>query len=1464
MACSLSRLLKVKSARHESVERLLHHLLSPQGYDVDLVGGSLGQIGGIRDFAIDATVRPLTDGETRYEFPKNVKPPTVSDESARDGTGRLRVQASPPADLRWSSVCFNLGASARILLAPAGHGKTYLSRLAAVHGCAESLEVLEREGLDAHDIKLPVWISAHDLANVGNGGFTDRVFAAWAAGIPGHIFDSRARRWTKEMFDQGLVRLYVDSIDEIGGEKLRSAFGEALKSLHSWSGTVWFTSRPAEGIVSEISILQHATGFKLLPLDEPQQITLASKLLGDEETAERLVAETRSNQSRELLRKCAEIPLLLRFMCRLQNETGNLAATTPAALFKAILDFVMSGRWRGVNIAWATLLRRNVTSRDAQEEAFGLLASVAGRLFLNGPTRPDGRDGYRSIFTNEEWQAAWTQASKSSEGNLRRCGVLEPAGGGAYRFPHRQFHEFLVGVHLASRRLEEPADLRQALREHLGFEDHVKLAISPKWRWHLDFFAELGGADLLVSLMDDVIGEEGDDLFRHCLLAQVQWAALGRADVPEVIRRRLAEEVVAAGFGRGSTQPKDSVTMLNSLELKAPTLSELTDEIYSSLRGDPIMCEQAVDSLVQTWNHEIRKRWKDAPLYSYGLGLIRTERAGEMIEDFMRRDEIRNYPKLLLGCYFDLAKCTASNLDFWEAELLRNRPKISSEHENYAYRYEAIIKRGSALSRNSGSLQRAFQSAWKPDPGQAVDLLFQTDLRDEALQIAIEFWTQWYRTQPEDFDPFGYIRGAVSKIGVFLLTRGGAKGRDHLKNHPPPVGGAVWISLLKELNETAHPFGREIVNEIFRSSWRDWEATGVSGPMSWAVGCASAYRMTEWTQEVVGCMELCLAQDIGSVSSDDDAGTVLLYGIDFLRETQGVAGIDVLKRLIESPPDIKLIAGHGPSTLRVAAIEALFSISFEHAMDFARSLFRDWTEGGELKLVPKFGFKAGSWMHKSYFYGGERREDALLSVVFARAFHQAGEFLRIAESSRSRTLESIPMLQRWEFRRQEYYNPKNARLLPCHRIHEFRLLATGSVAKDWYSGHSNLTYRKWSDDYDILARGLQGKEAKKIFDLLFAITPKQLGVGFVDCWSKSALLDLLQISERERLKAPGVPLRKSTRDFPEATGRSLPGTSDGLGALEVGVLIGVCVKFVQSILNRAIVTEGEATFSLDVAFLVLVQSFGLVWEQLKSDMMWEAGALFGLVVVAFWLFERWRFVCGLYARPRTEAADDGQGSPGRWIVATLLSWIPVGAGLAQWSVEISNSYLFTTLALTGLGILLFADLKLLALATLPVDRRRPWNTFLLITATLIGVATVGFCFPEWLELFRPQNPSMHFPAGHWPAVAACWFGLLLSGYSVASLIEIENDASPGFDEDSFPSVSAVADGLLSRLGMTERTPPPDESITFTFHYATIWFCSVIVSLPVYFLLAMRAWLLQSELLANLRDWWRPRRERGLS
>jgi hypothetical protein len=842
MATSLSNLLQVQSRLHEAVKTLL--VRARLAYDTDPIAGVAGG-GSILDFFVDLNV---VEGD--YDALGNGTGEAVTARMVRfagDKTGAPTKSQSdscvgpiPSRGMPWSKVSLAKSQKPSILLAEAGSGKTYVSRWAAIQRCESALRVFRSQGPDAVALRLPVWIRAADLAKMDlrDRTFVDRIICSWLNPLVKNepSLCTLVEPWLRGMLDQRRLDLFIDSLDEVPVD-LHANFRTALEDLEYRSDRIWLTSRAGAELLATTQALAQARRHSLQSLDSSRQEDFAAGLLGDEK-AERLTARFGNGGDLEGLSECAEVPLLLRFICDLDLAEDLDRCGTPARLVEAMLRRQFDVLWRGPSgKRWSDVLPDGSGKESWEIDVeISIIAEVAGRLFLRDP----GRNEFEQT---SEWVPAWQESIRGTSVYADKMKRIGEDGGsfasmlvekgvmilseGTMRFPHKMILEFLAARFLSG---QDDTFVADKVSPQFGFVDGEKLACIGTWCHVLDFVSEMGKGQLLIKLMDDALAREGDDLFRAGLLHQVRWASLsvvGGRPAPPHLREKLAKVVVAAGFGRGRTKMDR-----NGGHLRKPIFADLTEEFFRYLRRDEKMSTTAVRELEQRWKVESNFPWSQVE-YSYGLGLIGSQEAGVAIDRVMHRlwqcgvagwscwDEREDAPRQrrlftneflygedpVIDLLFDLARCKNAPLEKWIARLgLPTRFPESPED---------WVEEGYHLHRSVIALRARILAGLAPQSIRAVPWIARLDFRRLAANhfrayepFFTEFSRLWQASTPGEHR---------STAGLFLAFHGGRKGRLEVERHLPKLidSPGAWLSLADELTMEIHPVGKELAEQAF-------------------------------------------------------------------------------------------------------------------------------------------------------------------------------------------------------------------------------------------------------------------------------------------------------------------------------------------------------------------------------------------------------------------------------------------------------------------------------------------------------------------------------------------------------------------------------------------------------------------------------------------------------------------------
>jgi hypothetical protein len=1317
---SLSRLLSVKSATHEAVEGLFE--LLQEVYDIDLLGGALGQNGGIRSLAVDASVRAVELAPyLTIQSGKELQPEREFDWTQRkrgDGSagrpsGRSGIDteerpwiASPVPGTAWSIECRPSGTPPRVLIADAGHGKSYLTRFAALEHCAKMADLLAREGVDHPSLDLPVWITAGDLAEHGRGAsFGARVFAAWREGPVKGGLSRRMLGWAEGRIAAGRARVFIDSLDEVGVGSYR-AFRSAVSGMGEWGARVWFTSRPGAELLLNTPDLQAAARFELLPLDESQQGELVSKALGDDAAADQLIASMRTGQPLKQLRGSAQVPLLLRFICAELQSRSHLYSMTPADLYGRFIELKMAGK----DLFWEKAVGSTNDRKLARKEGLALLARVAGRLYL---ADPGGNE-----FTHNDWQRAWQSAMAESDANRRRftgrdaltfldlflrAGVIVEGSPHLYRFPHRQILEYLFAAYLTGRREDSPVAVKSILRPALGFGDEVKLACSTDWRPALDLFAQLRGGDLLVELMDQVVVEEPDDLFRHCLLHQVRWASMGGSGVSERTRRRLAADVVNAGFGRGERN-MESPRSYDYLDPKPPPLHELSEEFYRYLKADPVMRDEAVAAI---------ERQGKSFSYSYGLGLLGTREAAKFLHERMQEagpifDTLANA--------FDLARCEDPPDLNWIDLVLQDHEDWQKlfgwTGDGFLEKKEMLRVKFGLIVGESGSVARwiALHKSFYNDHSFLRGISeAHASLDSEVFTSASNAWIDW----SESRNPMVYM-GAGS-LGRVLLTRCGRQGRCFLEKHLPKFDSEPPIhGIFTELVEARHPLGKRMMEDLFA---RD-RAAGTVPETAMIIRAARVYRLSHLREWVLDSMSSAGPRSGHfELFTSDYLSKTLTEGLLFIRDLPDPNDRALVESYIFNPPPVTPETIQWP--IQICAIDAMLAMDRSYGIECASKLLEAWQEEPVSQSsftyengyydFPKWRVVDGAeWVHRRR--SNARREDVLLGLVVERTGIDAMPLIEAAEAWKRLARKKDAFGLGWVARRLFRIPPlADHDQTPFPSLSTIRLHLEREVDPFWSIGST-----KHPSAYDRLAVEVGGSVA---FASLAKATDDQL--HFTE---RQELL--WKMSSRLRLKAkahdpdaPTEPPPKSIVPLYQIAGVPI--------ALAIGLLLW------GELVNLAGVRLNWPHVSLDGALEIAIRNVFSQPDLIKQgdtyplpSIDWSNFVHFlvylGIVVAA-------RFVGGHFRRRTAADVPEADSIRGQGRFARRF-WLPVAAIGALFLPPDLKSPSFLLLVGLAAAITILHDARRRFLGGVPADERRAWIALFLAVATATGAALVVCAF----------------------------------------------------------------------------------------------------------------------------------------
>lgn len=558
---------------------------------------------------------------------KNQPPP---DWGQGSGAGRAHPAArqpvpdargdSTPAEtgtLNWNTA-FRQGARPRLLLAAAGMGKTFSSRWAAAQQAYEMAAALRGGHLSLEEVRIPVWVEASKLAAIAGATLSDRL-QRWAVTLLDEhgVTDPETQELLLRRLRPGggdTWTLYLDSLDEMRHSEVirfRQLMGTGGIAGH---GLV-LTSRPGVDLRNVLP-----PGFppydvlELLPFDETEQAEFLHRY--EEALREPEEGKTRALPTRTwlgplraaletdvALRSLAATPLLMRFMCDLAENGSVVSGLSEGDLYRSMIDSLLDGRWRAPE-PMADLPRQSAPIASQQLRL--RTRCLSGELFLRFPEA--------RAFTYEEWMQAYSAAAAREPRLFEDCrpqGMLTEweqlalvrVAGDQWVYGHKTFMDYLAAEYLAG---QKAARRRELVVPVLGFVRGEIYGCHTGWEQTLDFLAAQRGphAAELVRLVEEIIERDGDDFARPLLALQIRWAVRAGTPLPVATRRRLAQAVVEAGIGAGSSL----------LGGKPRSLYAWAQRIYEDIARDEVMAAAAARQLEKEKS-------------TYGLGLLGTPEA---------------------------------------------------------------------------------------------------------------------------------------------------------------------------------------------------------------------------------------------------------------------------------------------------------------------------------------------------------------------------------------------------------------------------------------------------------------------------------------------------------------------------------------------------------------------------------------------------------------------------------------------------------------------------------------------------------------------------------------------------------------------------------------------------------------------------------------------------------------------
>jgi formylglycine-generating enzyme required for sulfatase activity len=432
---------------------------------------------------------------------------------------------------------------ARVLVEGApGSGKTTVLKHIAVSAC---------HALSGSPKHAATSGSAAALAPLPLPAFTElRRFATWLRSHRADRLDGDARHldhylvetleppshesgWVLPGLKRGDFLLLFDGLDEIPDATLRAEVAAILGSFVRQHGgcTYVVTSRPS-ALSDEVRVaLGRLAHSQILPLD-PEHMSAFLRawygaLYGDPTTAaERAEALMQRLLSRERLLSLADTPILLTAIAIVHKTLGDLPERR-AELFEHCVK-AMLHRWDASRdtdsqallcgpldidtklaiveeIAW----RIHCGGEDSRSlELDPLVALITPLLPAQDGGRPPGKEACAALI----------------DALAERSGLLVPAAGGGYEFPHLTFQEFLAARRACDRSVDLIGDLSEHLHESWWRE---VIALAPAFK---AINGKTDAATLLRGLSDRAQALDGPE--RGAALAAVGIALTDLRELP--------------------------------------------------------------------------------------------------------------------------------------------------------------------------------------------------------------------------------------------------------------------------------------------------------------------------------------------------------------------------------------------------------------------------------------------------------------------------------------------------------------------------------------------------------------------------------------------------------------------------------------------------------------------------------------------------------------------------------------------------------------------------------------------------------------------------------------------------------------------------------------------------------------------------------------------------------------------